>query len=286
MSLESPLWNYILFQVDKQHEDALESKAGTLFLDSSFEPGRHARIYGEVIGVPKRLSSDIVLWREEEGLPQPQCYYDADMVKQMANVQSKGQRMSVADRKEFDKRMRDELYTPSTHTPTYKVLSDVVPEVKVGDIIYFHYNTVREDNLVESSNGRKVYKVRYDNVLCAVRRELDEDGVLQRNIIPIASHVLVEAVWDNDVEEISLPGLKDTVRGKFHKSGKFIESLHERPKPLEGKIAHIGSPLAGDPDLEIVPGDEVYYMPESDWVNLIEKKNYYIMKQKDIIAKK
>lgn len=286
MSLESPLWNYILFQVDKEQENALNSKIGTLYLDSSFEPGKHARIYGQVVGVPKRLSSDIILWREEEGLPQPQCYYDADMVKDMARIQGKGQQMSVAEQKVFDKRMRDELYTPSTHTPTYKKLSDVVPEVKVGDKIYFHYNTVREDNLVPSSDGRKVYKVRYDNILCAVRTELNEDGVVEKNIIPIASHVLVDAVWDEEVEEISLPGFSDPVKGRFHKSGKFIESLHQRPKPLEGKIAHIGTPLVGDVDLGLQSGDEVYYMPESDWINRIEGKDYYIMKQKDIIAKK
>lgn len=274
------LVNHIVFQIDKELENELETGFGKIYLDARFEKGRHTRIYGTVVGIPNKLNREVIMWRDYEGLPQPVSYYNSELAAQMADVQSRGQYMEVAEKKEYDRKMRNQLYDPSAHEPTYKTIGDIAPEVKIGDRIYFHYNTVKEENRFPLKDGRKLYLVRYDQVLCAVR-EIGTDGYKQ--IIPIGSHVLVEAVWDDEVEEIELKG-HEKVRGKISKSG-LITELHDKPKPLIGKIAHIGTPLVGEPDLGLVPGDEVYYLPESDWVNTIEGRDYYIMKQKDIIAK-
>ncbi len=173
-----------------------------------------------------------------------------------------------------DRKIIKDYYDPSCHEPTYITPANIVPEVQNGDRIYFHYNTVTEENRINTNDGSKIYKVRYDNVFCAVRNN---------TIIPIGGYVMVEALWDEETEEIDLKG-HEKVRGKVSASG-LITELHDKPKALQGIIAHIGTPLIGDPDLGLVKGDKVYFLKYSEFQNKLEGKNYWVMRQKDVIGK-
>lgn len=270
----TPVINYVFFQVEKETEDLLETKIGALYIDTRFDTGRHAKICGHVIGVPQKLTDSITMWREEEGLPMPVTYYSGEMTAQMAPILKAGMRMTAAEEKEADRRIIRDYYDPSSHEPAYKTLADIVPEVQVGDKIYFHYNTVHEENRIRTEDGRKIYKVRYDQIFCSVRNG---------QIIPIGGWVLMEPAWDEETQEIQLQG-QEKVRGKVSASG-LVTELHDKPKPLEGIIANIGTQLKGDPELGVKNGDRVFFLPLSEFKNKIEGKEYYIMRQKDIIAK-
>jgi co-chaperonin GroES (HSP10) len=266
--------NNILFKVDKEMEDSLDTKFGSLFLDTRFDPGRHAKIYGEVISAPEKLTTSINMWREEEGNPKPVSFYSAEMTSQMAGALKAGQRFTPETERIADRKIRGEYYDPSLHEPTYVTPANIVPEVKKDDRIYFHYNTVSPENRIQTLDGSKIYKVQYDNVFCAVRNN---------TIIPIGGYVMVEAVWDEETEEIDLQG-HEKVRGKVSVSG-IITELHDKPKVQQGIIAHIGTPLIGDPDLGLVKGNKVYFLKYSEFQNRIEGKLFYVMRQKDIIGK-
>lgn len=267
-----PTIDYIFFQVDKEKEDEIFTKAGVIFLANQFEPGKHARIYGNVIAVPGRLSSDVKLWRDDVGLPNPQSYYSSDLCTQtipILMVENKNCDPDVI--KEEEHKFQQELYCPSTYEPTFRTLNDIAQEIEIDDRIYFHYNTVSKENRIETKDGNKVFKVRYDQVFCAVR---------QGTLIAIGGWVLIEAIWDDQVEEIA--GMN--VRGKVGKFG-LITELHDKPKPLEGRVACIGTPIEGEAELDINKGDKVIFLPLSEFKNTIEGKEYYIMRQKDLIAK-
>lgn len=262
-----PINDYVFFTCDKEAEDELRLNAGLILkIATQAEHGRFNRIYGEVIAVPGKLSHEN-LFQKATGLPEPKANYSGEMVEELAKA---GYRVTGRE------------YECTPYEREYYKLSDIAMEVMPGDKIYFHFNTIDEENKYTLADGRKIYKVRYDQIICIVR-----DG----KIIPIGSHVLVSMVWDEDVVEIDLTNVKipghspvSSVKGKINKFN-IVTELHEKPKPLEGIVRHIGNSLDGEVELGIVPGDRVIFLPESDWVNVIEGKEYFVMKQRDLIAK-
>lgn len=238
MSEIQVLQDFVYLRVEKEKEDTIETKVGSLYIDSRFEHGLHHRIYGTVISVPRILTSNVKMpfLREEIGIPYPKTDFDMKFV----------------------------------------TLADIEPVVRVGDKIYFHFNTVTEDNRFKehfADTHSKVFKVRYDQIICVVR-----DG----EIIPVGTWTLVEKVFDPDVQDIEIDGRK--VKVKTTTSG-LVTEVNVKPRPLAGTIAYIGAPFKCDPELDLSSGDQVLFTKESDWVNKIEGKEYYVMRQRDIIAK-
>lgn len=230
------LYDYVYLTVDKEREDTIESKVGSLYLANKFEHGEYNRIYGTVVSVPKALSSAPMNYdREPIGYPPPKDFRH-----------------------------------------NFVTLSDIDPVVQVGDKIYFHFNTIEEDNRVKqhfADLSSKIFKVRYDNIICLVR-----DGEIQM----VSGWVLVDKVFDPDIQEVELDGHK--VKARTTKSG-IITEVGVKPKSLIGTIRYIGSPFKCDEDLGVYPGDQIVFSKESDWVNKIEGHEYYVMRQRDIIAK-
>lgn len=262
-----PINDYVFFTISKEYEDELTLKNGlVLKVATQADAGRFTRIYGEVIAVPGKLTGEI-LFQKETGYPEPKASYSGEMIEELAK---------------FGHKLTGYEYECTPYEREYYKLTDIAQEVKPGDRIYFHYNTIDEENKYKLEDGRKIYKVRYDQIICVAR-----DG----KIIPIGSHVLISMVWDEGVVEIDLDNLKipghspvSTVKGKMSASG-LITELHDKPKHLEGIVEHIGKALKGEPVLDVVPGDKILFLPESDWINVIEGKEYFVMKQRDLIAK-
>jgi len=165
----------------------------------------------------------------------------------------------------------------------YRFLSDVKQEVKVGDRIYFHFNTITMRNCVKEEGKHPdrtwYFKVSYDQIICAVR-----DG----QIIPIASYALVipdYETWD-DILHPTYTNLKDAEGRPIPKpKDQWIQT---KVKPeyhfLTATVKYVGSPLGKDA-LEIEPGQKIWYRRNADWMNTIEGVEYFAIRQRHIIGK-
>ena len=150
-----------------------------------------------------------------------------------------------------------------------------VSEVEVGDKVYFHYTAIDLDSRIEYEDER-YYAVPLEMVWCKVK-----DGVLTM----IGGRVFCEAMeyeYD-DIEEIEVGGVKIKVR--MSGSGLVTEMNPKTQDINRARLIHIGTPLKNLPEVDVVPGDVIYYAKDADFENLIEGKKYFCMTQEDILAK-
>lgn len=170
----------------------------------------------------------------------------------------------------------------------YKFLSDIEPEVQVGDRIYYHFNTIHTKNMVREDgvhpNRTWFYKVQYDQVMCAVRNG---------EIICIGGYCLVDPDMET-WEDISIPVPEVGTDGKplLNTLGEVINKPKDQwlvrkampgNKYLVGFVRHVGSPLKGD-KREVEVGDRILYQRYADWTVNIEGKDYFVIKQRHIMG--
>jgi co-chaperonin GroES (HSP10) len=207
------------------------------------------RHYGTVVGVPMKLTDEIRVYQDQGAETE---YIPSERINLLPkHAQSAGKWASLIGTKS-----------------KWKTCADFEINVQVGDKIYFHHNTITEDNFVGEIDGKKTYKLEYQNAICCVR-----DGVF----IPLAGHVLVEPLWAEGVEDLG-----DGKMGKLSQSG-LVTELHEKPELQRGKVAFVGAALKGEMQ-ELFAGDKIVYLPHSDYPVEIEGKTYYVMKTWEIIA--
>lgn len=152
---------------------------------------------------------------------------------------------------------------------------NIPSEIKVNDTAYFHYNAIGDLSRILLEYSKKPdHVIPYTMIFCVVR-----DG----EIIPIGGRVLCEKVYDGDVEEIETEGGKKITALKS-KSG-IIMDINVKHSPYKARVTHIGTPVLGAPMLHVKPGDIVYYEKDSDFVNEIEGKEYFVMKQENLLMK-
>lgn len=243
--------NYIVFKTDKLFENMVKYKGlngRELVFDPSFDPQRHARLYGEVVSVPNFLTQSLMM-QENRGLPAHHAYSPYE----------------------------------------YKFLSDVQMEVKVGDRIYYHFNTIKTGNIVQEDgvHPHKTYylKVRYDQVICAVRKSIITQ---ETKIIPIGGYTLIDPdfeAWD----DILVPTYSEILGGDGKKQLKPKDLWLQRKtapeyKYLTGYVRNVGSPLEGD-ECEVEVGQKIWYRQNADWMVKIEERDYFVVRQRHIIGK-
>lgn len=183
--------------------------------------------------------------------------------------------------------MQERNGTPSYYEENkfdYRFLKDIPMEVMPGDRIYFHYNTLlaKHNILGFTSQDGKIMimaKVRYDQVTCAVR-----DG----QIVPIGSYALVDPDMET-MDEILAPIYSPIAGPNGEKIPLPKEKwLQTKPMPeakyLRGYVRYIGEPLIGDKS-ECKPGQLIYYRKNADWMNMIEGKGYYTIRQRHILGR-
>lgn len=277
--------NYILITIDSEFEDKISGPESKLNLDLAtfktnivdknddviYAVNQHKRNYGTVIGVPAKLTEDVKLYQLPIGPPEPLRHIDHDTVKRVGVKYLK--------------------YECGTYEPTWKTAADIKMDVLIGDKIYFHFNTLEAENRINLLDGRKVYKLGYQNALCVVRYwnikrwengkgasvEAHSPNKRQADIISIGGRVLIEPAYDEDVQK-----LEDGKMGKLSSSG-LVTEIDNKPKYLEGIVRYIS--LLKDEETELEPGDRIIYQKNSDWTVSIEGRDYYCMRTIDIEAK-
>lgn len=254
--------NHIFITVESEFNDRIQTKSGqTLYLSSTLfhsEEGEKVapyaikRHYGTVYGNPGGLTDDVKVIPEKPGNPSPGRYIPNDDIIKM--IQSN---VPV-----------DSWSSLNLFVHKWKTCADFEREVMAGDKIYFHFNTISDNNLVQYL-GEKIYKLRYPDAICVVR---------EPEIIPVAGHVLIDPLWEDGVEDLG-----DGKRGKLSSSG-LVTELHDKPKYLEGIVRYVCQPMKGE-DIPVVPGDKILYPQHADWEVEIEGKKFYVMKYWEIEAK-
>ena len=56
MNPKQTFGNYILIRLDRDNDFIKLENGSTLYIDTSFEPEKHATVIGEVFGIPKKLT--------------------------------------------------------------------------------------------------------------------------------------------------------------------------------------------------------------------------------------
>ena len=128
-------------------------------------------------------------------------------------------------------------------------------ELQIGDIVYFNYLTVDKENLIFGEDD--IYTAQLEDCFCYVR----SDG-----ISAISNYILVEP----------------------HETAEMHGSIYlGEPKMSEeeGYVRFISKPLKDKEDLGLVPGDHIRFHERYAFLNTIEGKKFYIMRQDDVMGK-
>lgn len=148
---------------------------------------------------------------------------------------------------------------------------EIEKDVQVGDIIYFHYLTTTDETNCIHGN---YFKVPYYWIFCAVR---------DNAIIPIGSWALCEKIVEEAFNEVEVNGVK--IQATLSQSG-LVTSVAKKPSVKYAKLVHIGKPLMGVNALDANAGDVVILEKNSNFVNVIEGKEYYTLQQEYILGTK
>lgn len=146
----------------------------------------------------------------------------------------------------------------------------IEPDVKVGDIVYFHYLTTNDESNCIYGN---YYKVPYHWVFCAVR---------DNNILPVGTWTLCEKLIEDNFGKVDVEG--HNIDAVISASG-IVTKLNKQPSIRVARIAYIGKPFVGQKQLEIGVGDKVVLDRNSNFINKIEGKEYYTVKQEYLLGK-
>jgi co-chaperonin GroES (HSP10) len=250
--------NYVIIRVSAETDDTIKLSNGLILYQYTDQEdanaARNRRTYGEVVAVPEKL--DLPPLRAiYEGSPLPTRYTGHE---QIMNVEHRwrSRRMWNEERSDSLKKM----YNPALAVEKYERSEHM--QLSVGDKVYFHYLTIKNENWLGLLDDRKLFKVPYDQCFCAVR-----DG----QIIMLNKNVLLTPYYDESYEEIEVANFR--VKAKM--KGDLAVSVKDEPEYMKG----------------IHNGVKVLYRPVLDegskrqgFVNNIEGKEYFLMKEWDIVA--
>lgn len=245
------LFDYFDFVVDRRFEN--ESESGIIIINESYISGgeneeaegqiNHRRIYGDVISVPRAFSGEKVM-AIDPGLPSPKRYISGDEIAEKI-------KMGMRSYSKSD-------YSPATFAgPKYITLKKIgkKTDIRVGDRIYVDYKATAFDQHEGMRDGKDVFKVRVDEVICVVR---DEKIISQGGWTLIRPH---KETWEDITSE-----------------GGIITKLKPENIPLEGFV------IACDFTEGIAVGDKIVYQNDADWIVKIEGEEIFAIQERDILS--
>jgi co-chaperonin GroES (HSP10) len=143
-------------------------------------------------------------------------------------------------------------------------------EVRIGDLVYFHYLTTSDESNCIYGN---YYRVPYCWIFCTIR-----DGF----ILPVGGWTLCEKIIEDKFNKVDVGG--HSIDAVISASG-IVTKLNKIPSTKEAVLAHIGKPFVGMDELGVKSGDKVILAKNSNFVNNIEGIDYYTVRQEDILGK-
>lgn len=260
--------DYVLVRVASELNDFLgvikdeNGKDVKLVINPNWQPTRHARICGEVIAVPEYLSGmDSPLYEHYPGSPKPTVYRGHDAINRQMEMTPPKYRTTTKI-----------PYVCGRYTPQHQTHFGTPVETKVKDVVYFHYlSLLREENfLYREKEGSLVYRIHYSQIFCFVR-----DGEMTM----LNAFVLVVPYYEESSQKIDVAGQQITGKMK----GDLVVELGDKPRYLTGMVCHIGEGIGPDKRTTI-PGTLILFRPSSEFRNVIEGCDFYVMKHFDILC--
>lgn len=179
----------------------------------------------------------------------------------------------------------DPEFKPTEHARIYGVVKavprgrcfneegvEIEPEVRVGDKIYFHYLTTSDETNRIYGN---YYRVPYYWIFCAVRNEY---------IVPVGGWSLCEQITEEEESFNEVQVGNQKISAILSASG-LVTGIQKKKSERYARLAHIGKPLIGRNVLEINIGEEVIINKNSHFKNKIEGKEYYTVRQDDLLGR-
>jgi hypothetical protein len=231
----------------------------TIQADTSYQPEKRLKCHGKVIKLPVDLSN-VPISQASSGFP----VYGASR-----------------DLNNEDEEISTSLYSTGGNFE-FKFMSDIPQEIQEGDKIYFRWRVLMSmgNKVAESKGSPKqwIFKVPYDQIICAVR---------EGKIIPIGSNVLIDPIfesWDEILRPTYYP-YKNSLGEPIERPKSEWLQIKVAPghKERVGKVAHIGSPLKGDRRY-MKAGDHVLYKPKLRNMVEIEGGKYFVLRQDQILT--
>ncbi len=129
-------------------------------------------------------------------------------------------------------------------------------QVEVGDKVYFHYFTLKEDENRVNIGNRDYFMVDYNRIYCKV---------VEDQVLPVHGFNLIEVVEEE--KEGSINGII------------IPEMLRKKKVDTYGKVV-----LPSSNAYNLFPGDTVFFQSAYAYKDKIEGKEYYIIHYQDIMA--
>lgn len=243
------LKDFFMMTVDQRYESSI-SPSGIITLntawvnDETIERFDNKRIYGRIEACPVGFS-DQVVELVDPGFPNPRKYISGEYIEEKVN-------------RGYWK-MNNNFYTCTTFEKHDTVTCADIAEkcdIRRFDKVYFDPRVTEPENRLGSHNGKELYKIRVDQIICTVR-----DG----EILPQGEWCLVEPDME-DWSEIMSP-----------------KGIYMKPRPEAKHLRGIMRHFQHRDDIR--EGDKIIYMKGADWLLKIEGKKYYAIEAQDILAK-
>lgn len=247
--------DYFIVAVGKHfHSDV--TKSGIITINEAYtnigdiNSNAHRTTYGIVKAVPRDFT-DEVIELVDEGLPNYNYFISGEHIEMK-------ERLGYRQLPEYECSTFDKAPEITVADWAKRV------SIEVGDKIYFDYLVLGEENFLGKHLGKMLYKVRVDQIYCAVRKIKDD---VEWN--SFTTKIFMQGGWvlaDPDME---------TWEEITTKSGILM-----RPAPgahaLRAKMRHFQGNYSF--------GETVVYLPNSDAVIKIEGKEYLCFHDSWIIA--
>jgi co-chaperonin GroES (HSP10) len=139
--------------------------------------------------------------------------------------------------------------------------SDDLPEIRIGDTVYFKYLVAEDNNQFDSK-----MKVPFEEIFCYVR---------EGQIFTCNNYVLTEPYYPNDTEDVEVDG--HVIKAKVE--GGLVTKIGVK---YDKKVTKV---MFAPNNADFVPGDLVVMSSFSDQEYEIEGKWYFAIESNEIIAK-
>lgn len=249
--------NYVIVEVSQETDDQIvlgtsEKDGKEIILHQYYnkkagDTFKNRRTYGTVIAAPDKLFMP-ALRQVYDGSPAPIKHRGYDVLKALEYKIVNNPNIAV-EQEEIRKMYRCEA-------SEYEFEFQKEVEVKEGDKVYFHYFSICDNNWMGYHHGIKLYKVMYDMIYCIIR---------EGKLIPCNKNVFIEPYYDESYQEIDLGHFK--TRAKTNETG-LVTSVKDEPEVQKGWLN----------------GERVIFRPKRDNIRKIEGKEYYVMKEWDVLA--
>lgn len=236
--------DYVILELDRIYD--VREVSGIITLNDAYiqegerDRNIYKRIHGTVTAIPRGYT-DLKIDPQDPGMPNPRIFVGHDIIAERV---SEGYPWT-----------REEHYHPgTTESYEFKTVADFAQhvDVRVGDTVYVHPNQLEEDNFLWKKDGKYYFRVRVDQILCAVR-----DGEL----VPQGQYVILKPHMESESE--------------IMRSGIQVKMSVEA-KPQQGFV------LCARP--EFCPkGILVFFVYDADWLITVEGQTCYCVKEEEIM---